>query len=242
MTGRQRREAVAHAAAAARLGQQLRTERTQQGLTRAELADASGVSAATVAKLEQQQTVDPGFFTIAALSRVLDLDLQHLADLADAPAVLSGSAAPVPPVSPVSIGYEGQDQAAFISDLSRRGVQVVADVRLNAVSRRPGFSKTSLRTALEEAGISYRHFRALGNPQNNRAPFHTDDQLEHGRAVFADLLDKPAPAGELAELAGLVWARKTAVLCVERDERHCHRKVILDRLLTVPASSERAPR
>lgn len=231
MTGRRRQDLGAHAAAAARLGEHLREVREQRGLTRAELAEASGVAAATVAKIEQKRTVDPGFFTIAALGRTLGIDLQQLVHLTDPPLASRGLG-----VAAVSVGYEGQDQAGFVADLSRRGVRLVADVRLNAVSRRPGFSKTGLRTALEEAGIGYRHFRALGNPQNNRAPFHTDDQLEHGRAVFAELLTAPAPAAELAELAGLARTQKTAVLCVERDEQHCHRKVILDQLLAGPVT------
>ena len=232
MTGRARREAVSHAGAAAVLAEHLRASREQRGLTRDQLADTAGVAAVTIAKLEQRQTVDPGFFTIAALARALGIDLQHLADHIGTAA--GDRSTGDPHVTAVSIGYEGQEQAALVEDLHQRGVQVVADVRLNAISRRPGFSKTSLRTALTGAGIEYRHFRALGNPQDNRAPFHRGD-LEHGRAVFARLLDDPAPAAELAELAELARTRKTAVLCVERDESHCHRQVILDRLLTFTA-------
>lgn len=230
VTGRTRREAVSHADAAAALAEHIRALREQHGLTRDQLADASGIAAATIAKLEQRQTVDPGFFTVTALARVLDVDLQHLADRTDLAA--GGPPTRRRPATAVSIGYEGHEQAALVEDLRQRDVQVVADVRLNAVSRRPGFSKTSLRTALAGAGIDYRHFKALGNPQDNRAPFHRGDP-EHGRAVFARLLEDAAPAAELAELAELVRTRKTAVLCVERDENHCHRQVILDRLLTV---------
>ncbi|MFE2500029.1 DUF488 family protein [Streptomyces scopuliridis] len=49
-------------------------------------------------------------------------------------------------------------------------MSLVADVRLTPISRKPGFSKTRLPHALDEAGITYTHLRALGNPKDNRAP------------------------------------------------------------------------
>jgi len=226
VTGRQRRQ-VQLQAAAATLAEQLRVRRDELGLTRPELADQAGISPATLAKLEQQQTREPGFFIVAALAEVLGLDLQRLA----AAAAASRQGAIRPAATAVSIGYEGRDQASVLDELVARGVQVLADVRLNAVSRRPGFSKTSLSTALQSVGIEYRHFPGLGNPQDNRAPFRSG-RVEQGRAAFGRRLDDPAPAAELAELADVARSQATAVLCVERDERRCHRQVILERMLT----------
>lgn len=208
------------ATASAQLAERIRAARAARGLTRSETAEAAGLTVATVARLEHGRSASPGFFTVVALARALNADLLQLADC---------DGVEPPPTGAESLGYEGRDQPGLIAELHARGVAVVADVRLNAVSRRPGFSKTALRTGLAAAGIDYRHFRALGNPKNNRAPFH-GGQLDRGRAVFAGLLDRPAPAAELAELAELVRARRTAVLCFERDERSCHRQVILDRL------------
>ena len=50
-----------------------------------------------------------------------------------------------------TIGYEGEPQAAVIDRLKAAGVQVLADVRAVAASRRAGFSKTVLGTSLAEA-------------------------------------------------------------------------------------------
>ncbi|MDQ3504076.1 MAG: DUF488 domain-containing protein [Actinomycetota bacterium] len=52
---------------------------------------------------------------------------------------------------------------------------MLLDVRLNAISRKPGFSKKRLTAALAAVGIGYRHARALGNPRDNREPFHSAD-------------------------------------------------------------------
>jgi uncharacterized protein (DUF488 family) len=144
----------------------------------------------------------------------------------------SGKAVTVPMVE--SVGYERCDIDEFVADLVRRDVELLVDVRLNAVSRRRGFSKTALRNALESAGIGYRHLRALGNPKQNRAAF-SGDNVEGGRAVYRGLLDSPAAAAEMAQLTELAEARHVAVMCFERDEQHCHRKVVLDELLSVRA-------
>ncbi|MFE5214053.1 MULTISPECIES: DUF488 domain-containing protein [unclassified Streptomyces] len=80
-----------------------------------------------------------------------------------------------------------------MEQLLARNVRTVADVRLTPLSRKPGFSKTKLTGALAEAGIGYRHLRALGNPKENRPPFW-EGRATEGRAVFRSMLNKdPAP-------------------------------------------------
>lgn len=134
-----------------------------------------------------------------------------------------------------SVGYEGRTIEAFVADLTARHVEVLVDVRLNAISRRRGFSKTALAKALTAAGIEYRHLRALGNPKENRPAFGRDD-VETGRAIYRELLDRPAAAVELQTLADLATTTKVAVMCFESDESRCHRKVIIDELLTARVS------
>ena len=54
-------------------------------------------------------------------------------------------------------------------------MSVLVDVRLNAVSRKSGFSKKRLTQALKDAGIEYVHEKDLGNPQDNRDSFRNGD-------------------------------------------------------------------
>ena len=61
-----------------------------------------------------------------------------------------------------TIGYEGSTVGEFIAALKQACVSQVIDVRALPLSRRPGFSKSPLRAALEEAGIEYVHLKALG--------------------------------------------------------------------------------
>lgn len=130
----------------------------------------------------------------------------------------------------VSVGYEGRTIDAFVADLVRAGVHTVADVRLNAISRKAGFSKTRLREALAAAGIDYRHMRSLGNARENREPFW-DGRVEEGRRVFREALQSPEAESSLHELASLAADEVVAVLCFESDVEMCHRKVIIDEVV-----------
>ncbi len=122
-------------------------------------------------------------------------------------------------VTIVSVGYQGRSVGELIDVLRQGGVEVLVDVRLNPISRKPGFSKNPLSQALAEAGIGYRHERELGNPRENRDPFHQERYEAHlregGSAAYAELM----------ELARSV---RIALLCYERLHRECHRSCILD--------------
>ena len=130
----------------------------------------------------------------------------------------------------VSVGYEGRTIDEFVTELVRAGVKTVADVRLNAISRKAGFSKTRLREALAASGIEYRHMRSLGNAKDNRLPFW-DGRVEEGRRVFRESLESPEAESSLEELSVLVRDHVVAVLCFESDVEKCHRRVVIDEVV-----------
>lgn len=123
----------------------------------------------------------------------------------------------------VSVGYEQRDIDELVDLLRSEQVELLVDVRLNAISRKRGFSKTALATALEKAGIGYRHERSLGNPKSNRDPFRRGD--ESARQRYEEHLRDHAGAvhDELVEMAGSV---RLALLCFERNHNSCHRSSI----------------
>jgi uncharacterized protein (DUF488 family) len=133
----------------------------------------------------------------------------------------------------VSVGYEGRSLDEFVEYLQAQAVTVVADVRLNALSRRRGFNKTALREALATAGIGYVHLRALGNPPENRSGFRTNDPTP-ARDRFAERLRSPIAQAELAELASMGSDAVVAVLCVEQDSEHCHRQLVIEAVTRAP--------
>jgi uncharacterized protein (DUF488 family) len=129
------------------------------------------------------------------------------------------------------IGYEGRDSHQFVATLRASGVEVLIDVRLNASSRRRGFAKTALRAAVAAAGIEYLHVRELGNERDNREGFAnvTGSRAAQARDRYrAHLTNGSSPAVD--EVLKLIRERPAALLCVERDERHCHRQILLEHL------------
>ncbi len=129
-----------------------------------------------------------------------------------------------------TIGYEQATQAAVVSALRDAGVEVLADIRYLPLSRRPGFSKSSLKAAVEEAGIGYRHFKQLGTPEEGRAAARRGDHATLAR-VYAGQLELPEAMAQMAELRDLAEARRVALLCYERNAAECHRSLLFDALL-----------
>ena len=129
-----------------------------------------------------------------------------------------------------TIGYEQATVAAVIAPLVADGVEVLADIRALPLSRRPGFSKTALAGAMAEAGIIYRHFRALGTPAEGRAAARRHDHAALER-IYAGQLELPEALAAMAELRDLASHRRVALLCYEREASECHRSLLVAALL-----------
>ncbi len=129
-----------------------------------------------------------------------------------------------------TIGYEGADPERFLGTLRDAGVTLLADVRAVALSRKRGFSKTALRTSLEEAGIGYRHFIELGTPKAGRDAARAGDSATLKR-IYCDEVLASEPAREAMDaLADLASRQPVCLLCFERDPALCHRRLLAERL------------
>jgi uncharacterized protein (DUF488 family) len=126
-----------------------------------------------------------------------------------------------------TIGYEGATMDEFLSALKAAGVEQVIDVRALPLSRRPGFSKTPLRSALAEAGIEYVHLKALGTPAEGRAAARAGRHSDLER-IYAGQLELPEAMAQSAQMLGLAAERPSALLCFEREPAQCHRSLLLD--------------
>jgi uncharacterized protein (DUF488 family) len=125
-----------------------------------------------------------------------------------------------------TIGYERTSVGEFVAALQRAGVQRIIDVRALPLSRRPGFSKTSLSGALAEAGIDYVHLKALGTPSEGRTAARAG-RHSHMAQIYAGQLELPEAMVQSAQMLELAGEKPSALLCMERDPAHCHRTLLI---------------
>jgi uncharacterized protein (DUF488 family) len=134
-----------------------------------------------------------------------------------------------------SVGYEGLTVAGLVERLQQSRVEELVDVRASPYSRRPGFSKKKLSESLAAAAIAYRHEPLLGNAFRDVEVF----------AAAMDLMRTHLAGGDAAEavarLVSLAGGRRIAVLCLENDQRRCHRQVVLEAALTQDPGLEILP-
>lgn len=126
-----------------------------------------------------------------------------------------------------TIGYEATTMAEFIAALTLAGVTQVIDIRALPLSRRPGFSKSPLAASLAEAGIGYVHLKALGTPKRGRDAAKKGD-VAMLTQVYDDQLELPEAQAAAAQMLALAAGRPSALLCYERDPRHCHRRLLVE--------------
>ena len=125
-----------------------------------------------------------------------------------------------------TIGYQGATPEGFRRALESARIELLADIRAVASSRRPGFSKSKLSAGVAEAGIDYLHLRALGTPADGRAAARAGRYAEM-RKIFLAHVKLPEPQAALQDLAGIVRSgTRVCLLCFEADPLQCHRNIV----------------
>lgn len=128
-----------------------------------------------------------------------------------------------------TIGYEGKTMDEFLAELKAADVDLLIDIRAVAASRRPGFSKTALSGALNEAGIGYLHLRALGTPKTGRDAARKGRTAEM-REIYAGQLETPEAELAFEQAHAAVNEHRAALLCYEKEAAGCHRAMLVERL------------
>jgi uncharacterized protein (DUF488 family) len=128
-----------------------------------------------------------------------------------------------------TIGYEKSTLADFIATLKMASVDTLIDVRERAQSRRPGFSKKSLEAALSNAGIGYMHLPELGDPKAGRDAARAG-KMDLFREIFDAVISRPEAQQALDLLENIASETSICLMCFERDQKECHRKIVADRL------------
>ena len=130
----------------------------------------------------------------------------------------------------LTIGYEGKCLETYLNQLLRAGVTVLCDVRRNPLSRKYGFSKTTLRGACESLGIRYEHLPELGIPSAERRELNTQADYD---ALFVDYERDSLPLQTEALARIRSWIQegdRVALTCFELHPHQCHRHCVAEAL------------
>ena len=126
----------------------------------------------------------------------------------------------------LTIGYEGRSLEGYLNLLLNNSVTFLCDVRRNALSRKYGFSKSTLSKACEGVGIRYEHLPELGIDSEERRELNTQADYD---ALFAEYERKSLPRQPqaLARIRGRVQdGERVALTCFERLPHQCHRHCV----------------
>jgi uncharacterized protein (DUF488 family) len=128
-----------------------------------------------------------------------------------------------------TVGYEGASPEDFIATLVRAGVTRIIDIRQLPQSRRRGFSKNQLSALLSDANIEYQHLRQLGDPKHGRDAARAG-RMEEFRQIFTAHLELADSMEALKIAKDLAEEKTSALLCYERDYKHCHRAIVANKM------------
>ena len=125
-----------------------------------------------------------------------------------------------------TIGYEGRSLEGYLNLLIGDGVSVLCDVRRNPLSRKYGFSKSTLMNGAAGVGIRYEHMPELGIASDARRELKTQADYD---ALFDAYVRESLPR-QLKSLTRIMgWIEKgerVALTCYERLPEQCHRTCV----------------
>lgn len=129
-----------------------------------------------------------------------------------------------------TIGYEGHTLESYLNILLQDGITLLCDVRRNPISRKYGFSKTTLARSCEGVGVRYEHLPELGIASEQRQ--NLDTQADYD-VLFEDYERTwlPKQTGALKTISSWVQDKeRVALTCFEHLPHQCHRHCVAEAL------------
>lgn len=114
------------------------------------------------------------------------------------------------------IGYAGLSISRFIELLKENNIEVLVDVRSFPTSKNPDFKGESLKTSLVNHGVKYVW---LGNLLGG-----------YRKEGYEEYMKTKSFREGLEELIKLSKNFKACILCLEKHQKHCHRRYIIREL------------
>ena len=127
-----------------------------------------------------------------------------------------------------TIGYTGFDLSTFINLLQTHQIECLIDIREIPLSRKKGFSKTSLSNSLNDVGIEYRHYRSLGSPRTDRHQLRETGDFSHFFSVMNQHLKKDEASCDLQSVISVARQLRSCLMCCCPEWQFCHRKSVVE--------------
>jgi uncharacterized protein (DUF488 family) len=127
-----------------------------------------------------------------------------------------------------TLGHSNHDFEVWLALLRQHEVEVVVDTRSSPYSKYvPQFDKELMQRSLEESGVRYLFLGAElgGRPAN---PAYYDAK---GRVLYSRLRDDARFQAGIARLETGMERFRVALVCGEEDPAHCHRRLLIGRVL-----------
>ena len=132
----------------------------------------------------------------------------------------------------LTVGHSTRPLKEFIELLKAHSVASLIDVRTVPRSRHnPQFNRETLPEALARAGIGYAHVRGLGGFRRAGAGSPNTGWRNASFRGYADYMQTPEFAENLARLIERASRERVALMCSEAVPWRCHRSLIADALV-----------
>lgn len=128
-----------------------------------------------------------------------------------------------------TIGHSSHTAENFLALLQQYCIEVLVDTRSAPYSRySPQFDRETLRDSVTAAGMKYLYLGDIvgGRPKDES---HYDDQ---GRARYAKMGKDAEFLSGIEHLERGADEFRVALMCSEEDPTHCHRRLLIGRVLT----------
>lgn len=128
-----------------------------------------------------------------------------------------------------TIGHSNQPMEKFLGLLSQHAIRLVVDSRSNPHSKYvPHFDREPLSSYLESHGIRYVY---MGGELGGRPP-EAEYYDAEGRVLYYRVAESARFKTGISRLLAESRKFRVAVLCSEEDPNHCHRRLLIARVLT----------
>jgi uncharacterized protein (DUF488 family) len=134
----------------------------------------------------------------------------------------------VPARQLLTVGHSSHPLEHFLGLLGEQHIEVLLDVRSSPYSRfAPQFNREALKATLADAAIKYGFLgRELGGRPEADEYYDEDGHVLYGRVAQSQLF-----MSGIERLERGLGDYRLAIMCSEEDPTHCHRRLLVTRVL-----------